>query len=188
MGIQLDEPLNDDMTLTAVAEAGSNANQKYGANTIREECTFLAPNGTPLRDEASITLVRPDLRPSITSIKRPTENTLSVSVTLPAGGFVVVSGPDPYGDTSERPTVGASEYLHPGSHENVTVELAGYLEEMARNSTDGTVEVHVYLIEDDGDRELDWSYNIPGDDWPYETDDDSVVETVDLSYEDGGEN
>lgn len=111
-----------------------------------------------------------------------------MSATLPEGGFVVVSGPDPLGDISEHPTAGTSEYLAPRRHQNVTVELVDYLGEMARNSSDRTVGVDVYLIQDDGDRDPDWSYNFPGADWPYEADEKFVVERVAFSYRYGGEN
>lgn len=185
--VPLSEPLDGDATLTAVAQSDSNKNRRYDTNAVQEACTFSGPNGTILRDTAQVTLVRPDLTPAITSIERPAENRLSVSVTMPDGGFVVASGPDPVGDPGEFPTAGESVYLDPGTRENVTVEPEESLVEMARDAPSGTVEVDVWLIRDaNGNQQLDWSYNFPGDDWPYQTGDGTVVESVTLSCE--GEN
>lgn len=181
--IHLTEPLENDTTLTAVAQSDANGDRRYGASAIRRACTFSGPNGTTLQATAQANIVRPDLEPAITSIERPTESTLSLSATVPAGGFIVVTGPDPVGHEGEFPTAEESEYLEPGSHENVTVELADYLEGMARNSSHGTVEADVWLIRDNGDQQLVWSYSFAGTDWAT-----IRAKYMTLSYEDGGAN
>jgi hypothetical protein len=93
------------------------------------------------------------------------------SATLPEGGFVVIHRSD---DGSPGEVIGNSTYLEPGTHEDVVVELDVTLDESA--------ELIAMAHQDTNDNQ---EYEFPDADEPYTVDGSPVVDSANVSVDDG---
>ncbi|MFC7044240.1 hypothetical protein ACFQH6_01425 [Halobacteriaceae archaeon GCM10025711] len=132
--VTLDEPLNESQTLVAMPHLDTNDNQTYdfSATNGTEDAPYVE-NGTPVIDEANVTVEAAPTTPtdnatvntSVTFEDQSSDgsNVTVTEVNLSEGGFVVIHDSSLQEGDAVGSVIGASDYLEPGSHENVNVTL-----------------------------------------------------------------
>jgi len=156
--VDLDAPLNQTDSLTAMAHLDTNGDEVYEFPDADDPYTA---DGGAVVDAATVTVSA-----SLAyDVGESDGNAVVIdSVDLSEGGFVVVHDPSLFAGDVTGSVLGASEYLEPGVHENVTVELSTPANEsqvlvpMAHRDTDG-----------------DEAYGFPDADGPYTADGGAVV-------------
>lgn len=137
--IILDQPLSEDQPIVARASRDGNNNQSfdyvssqgfidtgYAQNgtgaAVDDRATIRVKNATSLAKQATIAFANQTTNGT---------NVTVANVTLPEGGFVGVHRPSylPPENKTQESMIGASEYLTPGVHRNVTIQLSTALEE-----------------------------------------------------------
>jgi PGF-CTERM protein len=162
--IVLDDPLGEDETLTPMAHRDTDGDEAYefpdADGPYTEDGGAVVASGA-VTVSASVTA----------SDQRSGGHTVTVDrVDLSEGGFVVVHDASLFAGAVEGSVLGASDYLAPGVHRNVTVTLdtpaneSGVVVPMAHRDTDG-----------------DEAYTFPDADGPYTADGSAVVDTAHLA-------
>ena len=137
--VVLDQPLSENQTVAARASRDGNANQSFdyvssqgfidtgyprngtGA-AVDDRATVRVKNATSLAKQATIAFANQTTTGT---------NVTVANVTVPEGGFVGVHRTSylPPENKTQESMIGASEYLTPGVHRNVTIQLDTVLEE-----------------------------------------------------------
>lgn len=126
-------------------------------------------NGTPVRDRAYI-VIPPEERPTNASVVLTNQTTNGTtitvaSVTLPDGGYVgILQGTYNESNATER-VIGATEYLEPGTYQNVTIAIGATVQNGSAIAT-GPVSAVVYT-DSDGDRQFQYVPSGGVEDQPY---------------------
>jgi PGF-CTERM protein len=119
--VTLDEPLRSSQTAYAMPHRDTNGNGEYD---------FVSSDGEadgPFTQDGDIVLdpARVSVTATVGFSEQSVENrTVTVdSVTLHDGGFVTIHGPSLADGDALGSVLGTSDYLGPGTHENVSIEL-----------------------------------------------------------------
>jgi len=167
--VTLDTAANESQVLTPMAHADSNddGNYTFVESEGGEDGPFVADGGAVV--DSATTLVTA----SVTVSDQETDgSTVTVdSVTLADGGFVTVHDGSVTEGAVFESVRGTSEYLPPGTHENVTVALDSELE------ADATL-VPMAHRDTDGDQTYDFLSSEGVDDGPYTASGAPVVATA----------
>ena len=137
--VVLEQPLSENQTVVARASRDANANQSFDyvssqgfidtgyprngtGGAVDDRATIRVKNATSLARQATITFANQSTNGT---------NVTVANVTVPEGGFVGVHKTSylPPANKTQESMIGASEYLSPGVHRNVTIQLDTALEE-----------------------------------------------------------
>ncbi|WP_197409661.1 DUF7282 domain-containing protein [Haloferax profundi] len=170
--VTLDAPLNETTTVVPMAHMDTDDDQTY---------TFPESDGEtdgPYTDDSGAVVASGNATVSASvdySTKTSDGTTVVVDrVELADGGFVVVHDPSLSGGAVFESVVGASAYLEPGVHENVTVTL----DEPIRSSQVLTPMAH---MDTDGDQTYTFAESDGEADGPYVADGGAVVASAHTS-------
>ena len=167
--VTLDTAANETQVLTPMAHVDSNddGNYTFVESEGSEDGPFTADGGAVV--DSATTLVTA----SVTASDQQTDgSTVTVdSVTLADGGFVTIHDGSVTDGAVFESVRGTSEYLSPGTHENVTVALDDELE------ADATL-VPMAHRDTDGDQTYDFLTSEGADDGPYTAGGAPVVATA----------
>jgi len=119
--VTLDEPLRSSQTAYAMPHRDTNGNDEYDfVSSDGEADGPFTQDGNILLDPARVSVTA-----TVGFSEQSVENrTVTVdSVTLHDGGFVTIHGPSLADGDALGSVLGTSDYLGPGTHENVSIEL-----------------------------------------------------------------
>lgn len=139
--VVLDQPLSENHLVVARASRDGDGNQSFDyvssqgfvdtgysrndtGTAVTDHATVRVKNATSLAKQATIAFANQTTNGT---------NVTVANVTVPDGGFVGVHNPSflPPENKTQESMIGASEYLSPGVHHNVTIPLNSTLEENA---------------------------------------------------------
>lgn len=174
--------LGANTTLLASVHRDTDGNERFDALRAPDTDGPYTENGTPVNDSARI-VVPEEERPTTAAVNvtNQTTNGTAVtvdSVTLPDGGYVGVHRGGYNGSNATQNMVGASEYLGPGTYENVTVRVSGGATGSASTLTDSTRVSAVVYEDTDGDRAFQYVPSGGIEDQPYLADGTPVAESA----------
>lgn len=178
--------LGANTTLLATVHRDSDGDGRFDRLRDDGDAPYVA-NGTAVNDSASITVPQAE-RPqaaNVTVTNQTTNGTTVTvdSVTLPDGGYVGVHRGGYNGSNATQSAVGATEYLGPGTYENVTVPVGSAAVDHSGALTDsGRISVVVYE-DTDGDRTFQYVPSGGVEDQPYLADGEPVAESASLTVE-----
>jgi len=171
--VSLEEPLTESGTYVAMPHRDTDGDRVYD---------FVADNGGtdgPYTEGESAVVAQAEVTVSATvsMSDQPTDGSAVVvdRVELSEGGYVTIHDSTILDGAVFDSVRGTSEYLGPGVHENVRVELSTSVDE-------NTTLVPMAHRESDGDQTYDFVSSEGGDDGPYaNADGDAVVDTANVT-------
>ncbi|HET7324401.1 MAG TPA: hypothetical protein VFJ06_08725 [Halococcus sp.] len=151
--------LGENTTLVATLHRDSDGDDRFGGLVSTTTDEPYTENGTPVRDRARIT-IPVDARPTTAAVNLTNQTTNGTnitvdSVTLPAGGYVAIHRGSYNGSNATRSLIGTSDYLEPGTYENVTVPIGTINRTESRRLDSGRISAVVYE-DTDGDHRFQY--------------------------------
>jgi len=173
--VELDEPLTETNQILAMAHQDTNGNESYDFATSggNADGPYTA-NGAAVIDGATISVTATVAADAAAS----SGETVVVDTTLHNGGFITVHDSSLQDGDVVESIRGTSEYLAPGTHESVEIELDEPLQE------EDTL-IPMAHLDTNGNQAYDFVSSGGAEDGPYTAAGGAVVDTVSVSAADG---
>jgi plastocyanin len=177
--VSLDEELTSDQTLIAMPHRDTNDNETYDfVDTDGSEDGPFTNNDGAITDSGQVTITS-----AAVTFSDQTSDGTSVtvdSVRMDEGGFVTMHDDSLLDGDALGSVVGVSEYLGPGSHEDVTVDLD---EDLSETQT----LIAMPHRDTDGDETYDFVDTDGSDDGPYTDAGSAITDSAEVSVDTGSD-